>query len=155
MGLIATVFVIGGLGAAALIVNPGAIKGQAVDEITDVPAGIPEHQLVIERLAGLIRGSHALVTIHDRQADPLLDVLLWLEDDRNPGVMDDDEIGLITHSRVTQTIIFRHHDPKTEIGGSRLGPLYHKAGQENGNHPHHRARATIANDRIRQWQKLL
>lgn len=62
------------------------------------------HQLVIEGMARLMGGSQAVLAVHPRGNSPFVEVVLWLEDSTNPGVVDRHELVVVGHSRVLRTL---------------------------------------------------
>ncbi|MCH6550395.1 MAG: hypothetical protein IH804_00065, partial [Planctomycetes bacterium] len=66
----------------------------------------PDHQRLIESLGALIGRSSKVLAIHDRGPTPYMEVLLWVDDAKNPGTLDAGELALISHSRVLQTITY-------------------------------------------------
>ncbi len=67
----------------------------------------PEHQRVLELLSGLFIQCHAVIRVHQRMSSPFVEALLWMHDRENHGLVDPDEIGLLSHSEVSHTISFR------------------------------------------------
>jgi hypothetical protein len=62
------------------------------------------HQMVIEGLASLVSGAEGIIALHERGPSPFVELVLWLEDSTNRGVIDRHEIVVIGHSRVLRTV---------------------------------------------------
>ncbi len=62
------------------------------------------HQLVLEGLAGLIESSQGVLAVHKRGPSPFVELVLWLEDSSNVGVIDRHELVVVGHSRVLRTL---------------------------------------------------
>jgi hypothetical protein len=104
LGVVATLSIIGGLALTAFVFSPGTIFGSE-DERTDaIVARDPEHRAVVEGLTALLGRSHEIVAVRDRTVSPLLEVVVWLDDAHNPGIVDVDEVALLCHSETLQTI---------------------------------------------------
>lgn len=93
----------GVLTAVAVVVTPkylraGDLPGQ------ERHARDSNHQLVIEGLSRLLSGAQGVVALHERGNSPFVELVLWLEDSTNPGVIDRHELVVIGHSRVLRTV---------------------------------------------------
>lgn len=62
------------------------------------------HAQFARTLAGMIGGSVEVLAIHPQGESSNNDILLWLRDDRNPGVIDADELAIVSQSRLFRTI---------------------------------------------------
>lgn len=102
-GLVLTIATIGSLSAMAAFVVPEFVSGEA--PAPKYEREQPAHrQEVLEGLAGLIGGSLEVLAVHQRGVTPFVEVVLWLEDAKNPGVIDEDEIAVVSHSRVLRKV---------------------------------------------------
>jgi len=102
--LLAGLVMVGTIAGAAVLFVP---RGSVAEAPADLPAGTPEHQQVIDRLGQLVRVSHQVLAVHPRRSTPFAEVLLWLKDDNATGMVELPEIGLLSHSEVTQAITLR------------------------------------------------
>ncbi len=110
-GLLVTLSIIGALGVTAAVVAPrylvGAVAGHPPDARDDgdlIRARNPTHGELIDALTRLIARSVGILAIHHRGPGPYLELVLWLDDDINPGRPDAHEIALLSHSRILQTL---------------------------------------------------
>ena len=71
-----------------------------------VAAQHPGHQRVVEVFGSMVGRSRAILAVHQRGASPFEEIVLWLEDSDHPGRIDPEEIGVISHSRILQTLTF-------------------------------------------------
>jgi hypothetical protein len=108
-GLVATIALVGGLAGAAIVITPRLSPGAPAAAAK--AAAHPEHQAALERLAALIGRSHAVLALHPRGRTPFVEVVLWLEDGRNAGVIDRDEVAVISHSEILRTITYHAYEP--------------------------------------------
>lgn len=123
-GLLVTLSIIGALGVAAAVVAPrylvGAVAGHPPDA-PDVPELIrarnPTHGELIDALSRLIARSVGILAIHHRGPGPYLELVLWLDDDVNPGRPDARELALLSHSRILQTLTL-YRRPSGTSGGA-------------------------------------
>jgi hypothetical protein len=96
--------VLGGLGAVAVIVGPAGTR--AADDGGSGPPLAPDRQRVLDALATLVGRSTSVLAIHDRGPTPFSEIVLWLQDAANPGVVDAEEVGVLSHSLVLESIAF-------------------------------------------------
>jgi hypothetical protein len=106
IGLLVTISLIGALAATAVIVTPAYLHASSSARPEPVIARLPAHQQMIELLGSLVSRSREVLAVHQRQASPYLELVLWLEDGANPGRIDPAEVAVITHSEVLRTISF-------------------------------------------------
>jgi hypothetical protein len=90
------------LGAAALS-GPSELLGRANQPAPALPAD-PARAAVVSALSQLISDSHRVLAVHQRGASPYVELVLWLTDHREPGTLNADELVLLCHSQVLQTI---------------------------------------------------
>jgi len=110
-GLLLTLSIIGALGVTAAVVAPrylvGAVAGHQSDAADGgdlIKARNPMHGELIDALTRLIARSVGILAIHHRGPGPYLELVLWLDDDINPGRPDAHELALLSHSRILQTL---------------------------------------------------
>lgn len=105
IGVVATMATFGVLGTTAIMIGPRVIEARTTATTPVVVAArIPSHQRVIEAFGGLVARSRATLAVHDRGADSHEELVLWLEDRDNSQRVDPWEIGVISHSRILQTL---------------------------------------------------
>lgn len=95
---------IGGLAGSALVLAPRVLLAESSSSGA-TGAAAPEHQLTIELLAALLSSCHEIVAVYPRRNSSFLDAVIWLQDAQEPGVVNDGELALLSHSRVSQTIM--------------------------------------------------
>ncbi len=116
-GLLVVLCALGGLSAAALILEPRIIFGEPGAEgapAGPVPAAHEPHQVLINKLAALIEQSIGVLGIHPRGAGRYEEIVLWVDDDTpgGQGSPDEREIAIVSHSPVMRTItIYRIAGP--------------------------------------------
>lgn len=114
-GVVATLATFGALGATAIMIGPRVIEANSPATTPQVvTARIPSHQRVIEAFGGLVARSRAMLAVHDRGAGSHEELVLWLENRDLPKLVDPHEIGVISHSRILQTLTL-HTMPEAEI----------------------------------------
>lgn len=88
---------------AADVLDPATL--QAESTIAPRPA-LPRdaHQEFVRSLSSLVGQSHSVLAIKPRQDDRGAQLVLWLEDTHDLGQVDADELALIRHSPLFQTI---------------------------------------------------
>ncbi len=101
-----TLSILSAFGVTAAMVTPGFLHGSGTLAPTGLAARSPDHQALIDALGALIGRSPKVLAIHDRGPTPYMEVLLWVDDAKNPGTIDGDELALLSHSRVLQTITY-------------------------------------------------
>jgi hypothetical protein len=100
---------IGLLGGSAAIFNPSSLlavtgplmPGAGLDHRTSMAGN---HQEFANTLAGLVERCVEVIAVHDRGKTPYSEVVLWVEDRVNPGVIDQDELAVISHSQLFRTV---------------------------------------------------
>lgn len=100
MVVVATTLIV----TASLVLVPSALEA-APDAGGGLPPCTPEHRRVIDLLAELIERSRAVVLANDGTGTSS-EMVLWVHDAATPGVVDPDEVGMITHSEVSQVVSF-------------------------------------------------
>ena len=91
------------LGTAAVILDPQSL--QAVSKPPEnLQAAEDRRSEFAKTLAGLIGDCTEVLAIHERSDTPCVDVVLWVDDDLNPGVIDPHEIAIISQSQLFRTI---------------------------------------------------
>lgn len=86
-----------------VINQPSAMQAQSSVPSSD-HARRMLHREFMDTLARLIGQSVEVLAVHDRSNTPYAEIVLWQNDDVNPGVIDIDELALISHSRLFKTI---------------------------------------------------
>ena len=104
VGLLVILGLLGGLSVAAIVVTPRMIVGVPLGG--DVAPRTSQHQAVLEALAALVRNSDRVLAVHQRGPTPYVELVLWMRDRKNPGVVDADEVGVLSHSRMMRSITF-------------------------------------------------
>ncbi len=69
-------------------------------------AAHPQNQRIIEALATLIGSSVEVMAVHQRGPTPYFEIVLWMEDTRNPGQIDPEEVAVLCHSEILWTITY-------------------------------------------------
>jgi len=95
-------FVAGTVVTTAVVVTPRYLLADA--DPAAVRARGEEHQQIFALFADLVSRSKEVVVVNQRGATPFLELVVWLEDAEHLGVIDPEEIAVITHSEVLQTI---------------------------------------------------
>ncbi len=121
-GLLTTLVALGVLTTVAALVAPSYLNANSIPVVEPVVARDAAHQQMIEILAALIGRSREIVAIHDRGASPYLELVVWLEDQDHSGEPDPDEIAIISHSEVMQTILCFGYDEADDASDEPLPP---------------------------------
>lgn len=112
-------FVAGTVVTTAVVVTPRYL--QADVDAGVVSARVEEHQQIFALFVDLVSRSKEVVVVNPRGATPFLELVLWLEDSEHIGVIDLQEIAVITHSEVLQTITMHTFDASA-VPRDRLHP---------------------------------
>lgn len=105
-GLLVACSVIGTFIVTAAIVTPLSLHASDDKDGPQVIAARQEHhQQVIEAIATLLGRSEEIVAVHDRGESPFVEVVLRLQD-KGGSELAEDEIAVLSHSEVLQTITF-------------------------------------------------
>jgi hypothetical protein len=132
-GLLVTIGLIGTLAVAATVVTPVYLSAAPDEGSRPLVARHDDNQRVVELLGSLIASSRQVLAVHQRGATPYLQVVLWLEDTANFGAVDADEIAVISHSRLLQTIMLYGRDgeaaedeaaPVAEMTSDNFSPAF-------------------------------
>jgi len=88
---------------AAVVVDPQQLRG---DSEASQPRTEPRdlHRDYARSLADLISNCHEVLAVHEPGASPYSEIVLWVNDDTNPGTIDPKEVAIISHSRLFHTI---------------------------------------------------
>jgi hypothetical protein len=98
------ILVAGGvLTTTAAIVGPRLLSADDEASRLPVPAQ-PEHAETLSTLVEALEGCKALLIRHDRERTPYLDLVVWTEDRTDPGAVNVDEVLVLSHSRMLQTL---------------------------------------------------
>lgn len=111
--ILVTLALLGGFGAAAVVITPGVLHGGPAPR-TPRPPSDPGHLEVTETLERVIGGSHALLAVHPRGRTAFLEIVLWLEDGKNPGLVDATEVLVLSYSPVLQSLTAHAFDAEGE-----------------------------------------
>jgi hypothetical protein len=103
LGAITLLAAFGTLVGVALVIRPGQLHA---DTPSTRVARDPDHNRSIELVAGMVVRSRAVLALHDGSEGPFEEVVLWVEDRVNPGVIDLHEVAVLTHSPVLQTLTY-------------------------------------------------
>jgi hypothetical protein len=104
--LTSTGIVLAVLGAAAVglvIIRPQFAFGPSQAAAT-APAISSAQRALLLRVEELLRTSKAVLAVHPRGSDPFEEMVIWLDDTENPGVLDRRELALLSHSRIMRTL---------------------------------------------------
>ncbi len=130
-GLLVTLSIIGALGVTAAVVAPRYLVGAVAGHPPDAPdvgdlirARNPTHRELIDALTRLIARSVGILAIHHRGPGPYLELVLWLDDDTNPGRPDAHELALLSHSRILQTLTLYRRPSGTPADWKGAGGLW-------------------------------
>jgi hypothetical protein len=107
--LIIFAFAAAALWAANVIQSPTAMMAQTAGAGRAFGRGPSEsvrlkRQEFVNHLATLIGQSVEVLAVHTRDNTPYTEIVLWLRDDANPGVIDPDELVVVSHSRLFETV---------------------------------------------------
>lgn len=117
LGLLSMLAIFGGMGVTAVILGPRILQAQSDSPSDSDPevlaARDPAHQQTLELVAKILARSRAVLALHHRGQSPFEEIVLWIEDRDNPGILDVHELAIISHSKVMQTITYysREADP--------------------------------------------
>jgi len=119
-GVVTALCVSGTLATAAIVTRPAWL--QASVEAGPVPAlaRAGAHRDLMEVLGRLLSRSQAVLQVHERGPTPYLEIVLWLEDAENIGSPDANEIAVISHSEVLETIVYHALEPDAEEGSTPI-----------------------------------
>lgn len=91
---------------AALMLEPNAL--QAVGGHTLAPAPVHSsqrtHDEFAETLSTLIANCKEILALNNHQPNAQASIVLWVKDDENLGVIDPEEIAVISHSQLLRTV---------------------------------------------------
>src|SRR5262249_46792735 len=128
-GVLVALCALGALSAAALVLEPRSIWGQArPTELLPgaVAAARQPHQALIDKLATLIEQSVGVLGIHHRGSGPSEGVVLWVDDGLpgSQGRAEEREIAVLSHSLLMRTVtIYRIAAAGEPDRRARLGSL--------------------------------
>jgi hypothetical protein len=71
------------------------------------------HREFMDTLARLIGQSVEVLAVHDHSNTPYAEIVLWQHDTNNPGVIDIDELAVISHSRLFKTMTVYTAQPES------------------------------------------
>jgi hypothetical protein len=74
------------------------------------------HREFMDTLARLIGQSVEVLAVHDHSNTPYAEIVLWQHDTINPGVIDIDELAVISHSRLFKTMTVYTTQPESSAG---------------------------------------
>jgi hypothetical protein len=104
-GLIAVFSILGALTATTLVVAPRYLTAAPVVVESDhVEPRTPHRRNLVQALAAVMEQSVGVVAVHDRGSTPFAEIVLWLTDEENRGVMDEWELAVMSHSRILRTV---------------------------------------------------
>ncbi|MCI0364873.1 MAG: hypothetical protein L0219_13430 [Phycisphaerales bacterium] len=91
------------LAGAAFVLDPLTL--QAVSKPPESSQTAPQRRReFVDHLARLIGGCVAVLAVHDRGDTPNSQIVLWVDDRTNPGVIDAPELAIVSQSQLFQTI---------------------------------------------------
>ena len=96
---------------SAAIFNPASLQAVTSPFAPAAPGGnndfapaFDNHQEFANTLAQLVGRCQEVIAIHDRGRTPYSELVLWVEDRANPGVIDQTELAIISHSQLFRTV---------------------------------------------------
>lgn len=98
------------LGAAGGLIGPYSILAGGSHESTGVMD--PARRQFVSQLGELVTSSKAVLLMNERRDGSFVDLVLWRRDDRDPGRINPDEILVLSHSRILQTITLYRFDQR-------------------------------------------
>ncbi|MHC5114096.1 MAG: hypothetical protein ACYTGP_06680 [Planctomycetota bacterium] len=113
-GLVTTLCVTGTLAAAAIVTRPAWLQAGTSEALEATPARVAAHRDLMDVLGRLLSRSRAVLDVHERGPTPYLEIVLWLQDAENLGHPDPEEIAVISHSEVLETIVYHALEPDTD-----------------------------------------
>jgi hypothetical protein len=111
---------VGALGTAAFFVTPRLIQADQSD--TD-PTIVPREEAHQAQMLSLLEAMHrcrGVLAVHERAASPYLDVVLWGEDVHEAGVVNEDEVIVLSHSELLQTLTLHYCDVDPQVADPAL-----------------------------------
>jgi hypothetical protein len=90
-----------------IIDSPSAMLGHTTARASDDGPALAVRlmrQEFINSLSKLIGESADVLAIHTRESAPYTEVVLWRSDTANPGVIDADELTVVSHCRLFKTV---------------------------------------------------
>ncbi len=95
---------VGVLGTAAFVVTPRLLQAGAEEEDLTVVPRVEAHKVQALSLLEALHRCKAVLAVQDREATPYLDVVFWAEDILEPGVINESEIIVLSHSTMMQSL---------------------------------------------------
>lgn len=89
---------------AAVVLEPASIMGLTPPH-PNAMRSPQAHREVAAGLVRLIENSNEVLAVHDRTSSPYAEVVLWLDDRVNPGMIDPQEVALISHSKLFRAVM--------------------------------------------------
>lgn len=68
-----------------------------------------------DNVGALFNRAQKIIAIHNREASPYLEAVLWLDDETYPDVLDLSEVAVVSHSRILQTITLYSFSDTAEV----------------------------------------
>lgn len=124
-GLLITLALMAGAVVTAIVIRPNLGQAFSATEMAGEQASDPANQQIIDGIAEIVARAHQVMAVHPRGTTPYTEIVLWVEDRENPGEIDPDEVAIISHSPVLETLIYytlREPTEGTEPDTGRLPP---------------------------------
>ncbi len=110
---------LGVLTTTAFVITPRLLR--AGDDEQGITAPRTEaHQASLTKLVEALQRCIGIVAVHDREHSPYLDLILWADDVSDPGHINENEVLVLSHSRLLQTLTMYTRAPGP--GADRLFP---------------------------------
>jgi hypothetical protein len=101
---------------AAAVLDPSTLQASSTPVTHDEAQPDEQQQRVANALTSLLWNSKQVLAAHNARDQRGAEVLLWLHDEHDVGRTDADEIALVRHNALFQTITVYSVAPKAESG---------------------------------------
>lgn len=96
---------------AAMLMSAAAVLDPATLQASSTAAGRPlaasdQHQQVADAVSALMTRAERVLALRPGDADRGVEIVLWLDDSHDAGRVNADELALIRHNRLFQTVTF-------------------------------------------------
>jgi hypothetical protein len=111
----------GALIGAAAILDPVSLIAVSNPDASGQPPRAKSqhsHREFLASMAKLITGCVEVLAVHDRTASPYAEIVLWMDDHVNQGVIDADELAIVSHSSLLRAVTvysMNGHQPNAAV----------------------------------------
>jgi hypothetical protein len=108
------------LATSAMLLDAATLQAQSVNG-ADISATRDAHHAFIRSLAGMLGQCEGVLALRDERDGAETEVVVWLDDSHDVGRVNADELAVVRHSPLFQTVTLYSASDRSDSGSPALG----------------------------------